>query len=571
MKRPQYPVHRPVIMGLQAAVASSHYLATTAGQRILQQGGNVVDAGVATGLCINVLQPHMTSLAGVAPIILHLARENRTIVIDGLGIWPRAASIDYFKTHHNNDLPEGILRSITPAACDAWLTALEEFGTLSLAEVAAPAIELAERGFPMYGSLHGDLHADPASYQRSPSTAAVLMPGGRIPALGERLVQADLARTLRRMVAAERRGGIAGVRDFFYRGPVAETMAEFCQAQGGLLTYEDIAAYRVRIEEPVLSTYRGYEVATCGPWCQGPVVNQTLSILDQFDLSHLDHNSADYVHLLAEALKLAFADRERFYGDPRFVEVPLATLVSAEYARQRADLVNMTTAWPGMPPHGDPQQSNGTPVLATADGPAARPGPWPRDTAYLCVADAEGNLFSATPSDSCHETPIVPGLGMIISHRGTQSWLDASHASSLQPGKRPRLTPNPALAFRDGQPWMAFGTPGGDMQCQAMVQMFVNMVDYGMDPQQAIEAPRLMTESFPNSFWPHVYHPGKLLVENRIGEDVRADLASRGHTVHVWPAYARAASSLCAIQLDPDTGALMAGADPRRENYALAW
>jgi gamma-glutamyltranspeptidase/glutathione hydrolase len=201
----------------------------------------------------------------------------------------------------------------------------------------------------------------------------------------------------------------------------------------------------------------------------------------------------------------------------------------------------------------------------------ARSGPWLRDTAYLCVADADGNLFSATPSDSARETPMVPGLGMIISHRGTQSWLDPVHASSLQSGKRPRLTPNPALAFRDGRPWLAFGTPGGDMQCQAMIQMLVNLVDYGMDPQEAIEAPRIMTESFPNSFWPHTYRPAWLNVENRIGESVREDLAARGHDVHLWPAYARAASSLCAILLDPATGTLMAGADPRRENYALGW
>ncbi len=564
-----YPTHRPVVMATRAAVASSHYLASAAGQRILDQGGNVVDAGVAVGLCINVLQPHMTSLGGVAPIILHLAREDRTVVIDGLGVWPRAASIDYFLERYG-DLPAGIPRSVVPAAADSWLTALEQFGTLPFAQVAAPAIELAERGFPMYGTLHGDLTADTAGFRHWPSTAAVLLPGDRVPALGERLVQADLARTLRRMVDAEGEGGIPAIRDLFYRGDIARQMADFAQAQGGLLTYEDLANYHVSVEEPVLSRYRDVTVATCGPWCQGPVVNQTLNILDTFDIAALGHNSADYVHVVAEALKLAFADRERYYGDPRFVDVPLDGLLSQDYARERAAQIDMARAWPEMPPPGDPwgYRSGGrggpTPVEAAS-------GPWPYDTAYLCVADAEGNLFSATPSDSARETPIVPGLGLIISHRGTQSWLDPAHASSLQPGKRPRLTPNPALAFRDGQPWLTFGTPGGDMQCQAMVQFLVNLVDFGMDPQQAIEAPRLSTESFPNSFWPHVYRPGALAVENRIGDEVRADLAARGHQVQVWPAYARAASSLCAILLDPATGTLMAGADPRRENYALGW
>jgi gamma-glutamyltranspeptidase/glutathione hydrolase len=566
-----YPTHRPAIMAGGAAVASSHYLATTAGMRVLQQGGNVVDAGVATGLCLNVLQPHLTSLGGVAPIILHLAAERRTVVIDGLGVWPRAASIDYFLEHHGGDMPEGILRSIAPAAADAWLTALEMFGTLTFEQVSAPAIELAECGFPMYTSLHSDLTAAPDAFQRWPSTAEVLMPGGQVPALGQLLVQRDLARTLRRMAEAEQGGGIPAVRDFFYRGDIARAMADFCQEQGGLLTYDDVANYRVRVEEPVTSEYRGYVVAACGPWCQGPVVNQTLAILEHFDLSGLSHNSAAYVHTLAEALKLAFADRERYYGDPAFVDVPLDALLSPDYARSRAEQIDPTRAWPDMPPPGDPWRgaTGGRDTARTAS--PTNDDPWPLDTGYLCAADAAGNLFSATPSDSARSTPIVPGLGLIVSPRGSQSWFDPQHASALQPGKRPRLTPNPALAFRDGRPYMAFGTPGGDMQCQAMVQMFVNMVDFGMDPQQAIEAPRFMTESFPGSFWPHACHPGRLNVEARIPGPVRAELAERGHDVHLWPDYARAASSLCAIALDPVTGTLSAGADPRRENYALGW
>jgi len=569
--RTVYPIHRPTIMARRAAVASSHYLATMAGMRILQQGGNIVDAGVATGLCINVLQPHMTSLAGVAPIVLHLANENRTVVIDGLGVWPKAASIDYFRQHHSGDLPEGILRSIVPAAADAWLTALESFGTLTFEQVSAPAIKLAERGFPMYGSLHSDLVEYSDAFRRWSATVKVLMPGGQVPAIGQPVVQRDLARTLRRLVEAEQAGGIPAVRDYFYRGDIAHAMADFCREQGGLLTYDDMANYRVRVEEPVTSDYRGYVVAACGPWCQGPVVNQTLAILENFDLPGLGHNGADYVHTLAEALKLAFADREGYYGDPIYVNVPLAELLSRDYARERAAQIDPERAWPDMPPTGDPWRRavGGCGAVQTAS--PTGDGPPPLDTAYLCVADAAGNLFSATPSDSARSTPMVPGLGLIISPRGSQSWLDPEHPSALQPGKRPRLTPNPALAFRDGRPYMAFGTPGGDMQCQAMVQMFVNIVDFGMDPQQAIEAPRFMTESFPGSFWPHACRPGRLNVEARIPEPVRAGLVARGHTVHLWPDYARAASSLCAIVLDPTTGTLWAGADPRRENYAVGW
>jgi gamma-glutamyltranspeptidase/glutathione hydrolase len=505
----------------------------------------------------------------VAPIIVHLADQQRCLTIDGLGVWPQAASIDYFQRHCGGDLPEGVLRSIVPGAADAWLTVLERFGSLSFEQVADPAIELADKGFPMYPSLHSDLVTHREAFKRWSSTAEVLLPGGEVPPLGQLLVQKDLAHTLSRLVEAEKVGGIAAARDLFYRGEMARTMAEFCQEQGGLLTYGDLANYRVRVEEPVTTEYRGYAVASCGPWCQGPVVNQTLAILERFDLGGMGHNSAIYIHTVTEALKLVFADRERYYGDPHFVDVPLEELLSPEYARRRAGQIDPHRAWPDMPPHGDPvgssQNSQKTPHTTASDSGAL----WPLDTSYLCVADAAGNLFSATPSDSARETPMVPGLGFIISPRGSQSWLDASHASGLQPGKRPRLTPNPALVFLDGRPYMAFGTPGGDMQCQAMVQMLINMVDFGMDPQQAIEAPRFLTQSFPNSFWPHLSHPGRLNVEASIPEPIHDELRTLGHEVEVWPAYARAAGSLCAIALNPATGTLEAGADPRRENYAM--
>jgi gamma-glutamyltranspeptidase/glutathione hydrolase len=371
------------------------------------------------------------------------------------------------------------------------------------------------------------------------------------------------------MAEAARADGIPAARDLFYRGEIARTMADFCQEQGGLLTFDDLAAYRVRVEDPIMSEYHGHVVASCGPWCQGPVVNQTLAILERFDLVSMGHNSTAYIHTLTEALKLAFADRERYYGDPVFVNVPLHRLLSPNYARRRAEQIDPLRAWPDMPPPGDPSDgtANGDRMNGTVATGSDRP--WPLDTSYLCVADAAGNLFSATPSDSARDTPMVPGLGLIISPRGTQSWLDPDHPSALQPGKRPRLTPNPALAFRDGRPYMAFGTPGGDMQCQAMVQMFVNMVDFGMDPQQAIEAPRFATQSFPNSFWPHASFPGRLNVEARIPGSICEDLRALGHDVELWPEYARAAGSLCAIVLDPTTGTLWAGADPRRENYAL--
>jgi gamma-glutamyltranspeptidase/glutathione hydrolase len=556
-------------MARQAAVSSSHYLATEAGMHILRQGGNVVDAGVATGLCINVLQPNLTSLGGVAPIIVYLVEQQRCLTVDGLGVWPQAASIDYFERQCGGDLPEGVLRSIVPGAIDAWLTVLERFGSMSLERVAGPAIELADKGFPMYPSLHSDLTTHQEAFQRWDSTAAVLLPGGKVPPLGQLLVQKDLAGTLRRLVEAEHSGGIPAARDLFYRGEIARAITGFCQEQGGLLTYDDLANYQVRLEEPVTSKYRGYEVASCGPWCQGPMVNQTLGILEGFDLSDMGHNSTAYIHTLTEAIKLVCADRERYYGDPLFVDVPMEGLLSPGYAHRRAKQIDPHRAWPDMPPPGDPVGGSDDNQKAQHTAATTSEASWPLDTSYLCVADATGNLFSATPSDSARETPMVPGLGFIISPRGSQSWLDASHTSGLQPGKRPRLTPNPALAFRDGRPYMAFGTPGGDMQCQAMVQMFANMVDFGMDPQQAIEVPRFLTQSFPNSFWPHSSCPGRLNVEARIPEPTREELRALGHEVEVWPDYARAAGSLCVIALDPATGTLMAGADPRRENYAM--
>lgn len=565
----KYPTYRPTVMARQATVSSSHYLATEAGLHIIRQGGNVVDAGVATGLCINVLQPHLTSLGGVAPIIVHMAEQDRTVTIDGLGVWPQAASIEYFQSLHDGDLPEGILRSIVPGAADAWLTALELFGSMTFEQVAAPALELAESGFPMYPSLHSDLTTYLIAFRRWHSTSEVLLPGGDVPPLGRLLVQKDLAQTLRRLIEAERGGGIPAARELFYQGEIAQAMAKFCQEQGGLLSLDDLAAYRVQIDDPVYSEYREHVVASCGPWCQGPVVNQALSILEHFDLTAMRHNSAAYIHTMTEALKLCLADRERYYGDPAFIDVPLDGLLSADYARRRAEQIDPHRAWPDMPPPGEPSRHR---IEQRQTGRAAMTqpgGPWPLDTSYLCVADAAGNLFSATPSDSARETPMVPGLGFIISPRGSQSWLDPEHPSSLHPGKRPRLTPNPALAFRDGRPYMAFGTPGGDMQCQAMVQMLVNMVDFGMEPQQAIEAPRFLSQSFPNSFWPHTSHPARLSVEARIAKPIREDLRTMGHDVEVWPDYARAAGSLCSTGLDLETGTVWAGADPRRENYAL--
>lgn len=576
-----YGAHRPAVMGVQAVVSSTHYLATTAGFEIIKAGGNAIDAGVATGLCINVLEPHLTNIGGVAPIMVYEAATGHVGTISGLGRWPMRASIGWFADNYDGDMPEGIPRTVTPAAAGAWLRALARYGTMTFSQVAAPALELAERGFPVYPRLAHVFEAEAEKVAGWPSAAPTFLPGGRPPRVREVWRQPDLARTFRRLMAAERgaanrEAGIEAARALFYEGEIAEEMARFSAQQGGLLTGDDLARFRVGEEPPVCAAYRDYTVYACGPWCQGPVVPQALGILAGYDLPALGHNSADYLHVVAEALKLAFADRDKFYGDPDFVRVPIDGLLSPEYAAARRAQIDSARAWPEMPPFGDPRPFMHDAGAASdldltpyrPEPVATPPGP---DTAYCCVVDKDGNAFSATPSDSALSSPLVAGLGFAMSSRGSQSWLDPRHTSALQPGKRPRLTPNPALALRDGELFMPFGCPGGDGQTQAMLQVFLNITEFGMNPQRAIEQPRVMSESFPNSFWPHGYHPGLLNVEGRIPAEVCDELERRGHRVNVWDDWSGAACSVCAIVVDPETGTRVGGADPRRDSYALGW
>ena len=302
----------------------------------------------------------------------------------------------------------------------------------------------------------------------------------------------------------------------------------------GLLSLDDMASYAVTVEPPVKGSFRGLDLYTCGPWSQGPVNIQVLQILEGFDLKAMGHNSGDYLHAVLEALKLAFADREAFYGDPEFINVPLAGLTSKDYSDLRRKAIQMRQAFTAMPDAGDPwayQDGEAFPIPAAPEPVSA---PVPPDTSYACAVDRWGNAFSLTPSDGIYGAPVVPGLGMIASARGSQSWLDPEHPSSLQPGKRPRLTPNPAMAFKDGKFWMAYGTPGGDTQCQSMIQVLLNVVEFGMDPQEAAEAPRVATFSMPSSFWPHAYFPGQAAAEGRIDPKVIEDLRGRGHKVEVW-------------------------------------
>ena len=560
------------------AVASGHSLATKAGFRILQQNGNAVDAGVAAGIALNVVLPASTSFGGVAPILIYSKAEDRVFSISGLGRWPAQASIEYFLEQKNGKMEPGVERCVVPAAADAWMTALARHGTMTFEQVVAPALELAQNGFIVDTVLAGNLAQCAQYLLQWPTSGSIYAPRGTPLRQGERLVNTDLAKTFQRLIKAERENAhlgreqaIAAARALFYEGPIAQELVAFVRQQGGFLSIEDMAAFRVGNEPPVSGSFNQYQVFANGPWCQGPVFPQTLQMLAHDDLASLGHNSADYLHLLAETLKLAFADRDAFYGDPDRVDVPIEGLMDPNYAAQRRKEARANRASPAMPPPGNPWSYEGRrpPTEYAYQPPPPVPGSAEPDTSYACTVDRFGNMFSATPSDTLSMAPVVPGLGFTPSGRGTQSWLDPRHPSALAPGKRPRLTPNALLAFRDGRPWMPFGTPGGDAQCQAALQYFLNVTVFGMTPQQAIEAPRFLTWSFPNSFWPHSYEPGRLDLEARIPEEVRASLAARGHSVRETDEYSRAMGDVCAIAVDNAAGTLQAGADVRAAAHAM--
>lgn len=568
------PTSRPAIRGANHMVAAGHYLAAAAGYRILEEGGNAIDAGVASGIALNVVLPQMTSFTGVAPIIVYLADKREVVTVSGLGRWPQSVSLELFQDRFG-EIPGGIPRTVVPAACDAWLTALERYGTMTFGQVVNPALELADGGFPVSHRLARSISGSESKISESPESSAVWMPNGRSPSPGDILARDGLARVFRMMIDVEnsskavgREEAIIAARNLFYQGDIAERMVRHCNENGGFLTMDDFNRFQVKIELPEVSSYKKYEVYTCGSWCQGPSLLQTLNILEDTELVKMGHNSARYLHTIISAIDLAFSDREAYYGDPEFVDVPIDELLSKGYAAERRALINDGEAWNEMPPAGSLGKLaiEGKSATRSADGDV-----WESDTSYTCVVDRWGNAFSATPSDGEVGFPLVPELGIGISTRGSQSWLDPCHPSSLAPWKRPRLTPNPAMVLKDGALFMPFGTPGGDAQVQAMVQTFLNIVEFDMDPQRAIEQPRAISQNFPNSFWPHRYRPGQVNVEGRISAEVMDDLESVGHKVTRDIAWTSAAGGVCAVVVDRERGGLVGGADPRRESYAIGF
>jgi gamma-glutamyltranspeptidase/glutathione hydrolase len=567
-------------MSQGGVVASGHYLATKAAGDVFRGGGTAIDAGIAAGIALGVLLYERVNFAGVAPIILHHATSRRTVTIDGLGRWPRLTDVDFLRGQERDGLgTTGLFRVVTPGAPDAWLTALAEFGTLSAGDVLEPSWELAALGAPV-GPLAAFFWTQPEAISPWPVDMS-LFASESFPAVGEVMKRPELAAVIKALMDEEalarkrgldRREAIYAARDLFYKGWIAEEIGAFYESVGGWLRYDDLATYSVEIGIPLTTSFRGYEVLACGPWCQGPILLQFLNILEEFDLRSLGHNSVDYLHVVAEGMNLAFADREAFYGDPDYVSVPIDALISKEYGRQRAKEISDGAAFGRLPRPGDAFAFS---ALSRPSDPAGWEPPQPSartpsqpDTSYVATVDDLGNVFSATPSDSSLWGTTIPKLGFSVSGRGINSRIEAGHPSVAAPGKRPRLTPNPALVAKDGTPFMAFGCPGGDAQSQGMLQFLLNLLEFGMNPQQAIEAPRIASWNFPNTFAPHGYLPGRLQAERRIPKEVLDVLARRGHDVEPIAEFTQQTSAVHAALINPANGVLIAASDPRAEGDA---
>jgi gamma-glutamyltranspeptidase/glutathione hydrolase len=565
---------RPVLQGTFGVVAAGHYLAAAIGLNALERGGNAIDAGVAAGFALALLKPQSVGIGGEVPILIHLAEEGRSVAVNGQGWAPRAATIDWFRAHGIALIPsDGFLPATVPAQFASWCTALQQFGTASLTHILGPAVDLAEGGFPMYHALSDAVARSADRYLSEwPTSAAIYMPGGHLAENGTLVRNPDWARSMKGAIDASIRAGgqgreasIAAAIDYFYSGPIAERAVEFSTANAflddsgkahtGLLTRDDFAEFGrqgTQLEEPVRATYRDIEVLKCGTWSQGPVLLQQLKLLEGFPIASLGHNTADYLHIYLECAKLAFADRERYYGDPEFTAVPLGRLLSDQYAAERRALI-------------DPRRANNEDRPGTLEAESVIPGhKWPvvtADTTHVDAVDRWGNLFAATPSGGwIGSSPVVEGLGFPLGTRGQMFYLDERHPNSLVPGKRPRTTLTPSLALRDGQPWMAFGTPGGDQQDQWSLQFFLNVVDFGMDLQEALDAPTCQTAHFKGSFYPHQSDPGGARFESRISEAVIAELSARGHRVHLDPPWSH--GQVSAVTRDA-SGVLSGAASPR--------
>ena len=567
---------RPEIQGSFGVIASTHWLASAAGWAILETGGNAFDAGVAAGLCLQVVEPHRAGPGGEVPIIFFSAESESVGVINGQGPAPADASIDRFRALDIDFVPGvGLLSACVPGSFDAWMRLLGEHGTVSLRRALQFATEYAEVGYPVLPAIARDIRGAEELFRREwPSSAEVWLANG-VPAPRSRFQNQALATTFTRIVEEAERATndrdeqIQAARDAFYRGFVAEAIHDFISTFGdpagaeetnrGFLTGQDLAGYEARTEEPSSREYRGRTVFKTGPSTQGPVFLQQLALLEGFDLRSMGHNSPDFIHTVVECAKLAFADREAWYGDPAFVDVPMAELLSSEYATERRTLVGpeaAATSVPGSVAGREPHLPSPLPL----------PG---RGTTSVNVADRHGNLVSACPSGGLLQfSPAIPGLGFSLSERAQAFYLDEGHPNSLVGGKRPRTTLSPSLAAKEGRPCMAFATPGGDRQDQWSLQFFLAHVDFDLNLQEAIDAPLFHSTHWPRSFHPHDAYPKRLLIEASVPADVRAELRRRGHDVVIVDEWSL--SWVSAVTRDADTGIVRGAASPREmQAYAI--
>jgi gamma-glutamyltranspeptidase/glutathione hydrolase len=597
---------RPLVAGPNGGVSTGHPLVTAAALEVLLKGGNAFDAGAASMLVGGVVEQDLYSLGGEGLVLVYPLREKKVISVNGQGWAPKAVDVEWYRSRGKTLEGAGLDPAVVPGALHAALTVLERWGTMSFETVAARAIEYARDGFPLRQSTADTIRRQREFMRRWPANERTwLKPDGSFHAAGDTIRLPALARTLSRMVDAERAAkgkgraaGVAAARDRFYKGDIAKEMVAFLQQHQAPFDLTDFAEYTARIEEPASTTYRGYTVYKHGFTSQGPVLLQTLNILEQFDLRAMTHDSADYVHTVTEAMKLAYADRDTYYADTAFVQVPAEGLLSKAYAKARAALIDPRRASKAFIA-GDPLPYDSTvkawpfAKFAIADGTTSAQGDLDlraasearsrgldsagvsKDTTHMAIIDKAGNVFDATPSGGWITGAVILGdTGIGMSVRGEQFWLDPTRAAQIRPRSRPRYTLTPSLVFKDGRPLMALGTPGGDNQDQTILQAFLNIVEFWdawyPNLHGALEWPRFQTLHFHGSFWPHDAGFNKLNLEATLPEAVFTELKARGHDVSRIRAFGMSGCATT-VMVDPKTGSRLAGADPRRDCYAVAY
>jgi gamma-glutamyltranspeptidase / glutathione hydrolase len=562
----------PPVRGTHQMAGAGNSLEVEAGFRILEQGGNAVDAGVASVLAAAVTEQDHFGLGGEMPVLIKMS-DRPPVVISGVGVAPKKAAVEYYENRAAESwentprgkppIPnQGIRAAITPGMIDGLLLALEKYGTMSFAQAAAPATGDAD-AFPLPEIFANYLADVRPILTLWPVSQKFYYPNGSVPKAGELVHMPDLARTLREMAAAEKKAPgnrvakLRAVHDLFYKGSIARRIAAFSEANGGLIAYEDLANFKAEIDEPRTTNYRGYTINKPGFWTQGPVMIEALNILEGFDLRKMGHNSPEYLHSVIEAVKLAFADRDRYYGDPKFSKIPEEILLSKSYAAERRKLID--------PEHASLESRPGD-LGASAPAIGGHGVSSDHDTTCVDVVDRNGNAFSATPSGAWLPSVIAGDTGIPLSMRLTSFVLTPHHANQLQPAKRPRVTLSPTMVTKDGQFYLELSTPGGDNQDQALLQVLLNILDFNMTPQEAVEAPRFQSEHFYTSFEFHEFNPGKVSLESRLPPDTVRRLIDLGHRVQLLGDWSNTSAP---VVIQAKDGALHGGADPRRSRFVF--